>query len=652
MPNHLRDPIKVGPWRATLAAGVLAAVVQTSLLVASTADTGLTPSVRGLQILFSAGRMLALALVLTGVRAGLARLRWTEGPRGWFVLAALSLVLGSATLVEDLAGFAASLVPAAPQVALWALVTGVSAGLVAVAAIAHRLDRPRWRWLAVVGGLVGLIANPRVLPGGYPGAHLYLVLASIAAIAGSTSELALSRRMWNAVHRVVPWTLAAGLGLVALAIPPGHTTTLALLRPGGDVLTPYVTRLQRAAGSTEIELPPEWAPWFVDRREAPPVPPTRRVSRPDRPIVVFLTIDSMRADILDDPENRKRLPNLARLQAQSLNFSLARAPGSQTVYTIGQTFIGTYFSQQYWSKREGIRDLWPDDDETPRFPELLAAADIATGHFGTAQWLNNEVGLVRGFTTDEFIEPKKTRYSLSSETFPPLLQYLRDHRDGPTFIYTHVLDAHYRVSPAAKKKRGKARHLANLELVDAQIGSLVELIDELGVGARTLIIVSSDHGEGFGEHDTKHHRDTLYEELLRVPLFIHGPGVKARDVDVPVSVMDVGPTVLDVFRQDTPGYLMGQSLVPFFDGGSAKLTRPIAAEGRLKKAIVFPDGMKAIVDDRHHTAEVYDLVRDPDEAQNLLDSDPKRAERRIGTVRRFFEIHQIRRAGYEIPFRP
>jgi hypothetical protein len=108
--------------------------------------------------------------------------------------------------------------------------------------------------------------------------------------------------------------------------------------------------------------------------------------------------------------------------------------------------------------------------------------------------------------------------------------------------------------------------------------------------------------------------------------------------------------VLDIFGVATPGPMMGESLVEFIRGKNPKLTRPIAAEGRLKRTLVFPDGMKAIVDDRNGTAEVYNLKTDPGERINLLDVDP-RANERVAAVHQFFEVHRYKAGGYVVPYR-
>jgi arylsulfatase A-like enzyme len=202
----------------------------------------------------------------------------------------------------------------------------------------------------------------------------------------------------------------------------------------------------------------------------------------------------------------------------------------------------------------------------------------------------------------------------------------------------------------ARAKPPFVRYVANLATIDKQLGQIFAAVERLGLEDRTYFIVSSDHGEAFGEHDTFKHNTTLYEELVRVPLMIRGPKIKARAIETPVSVIDLGPTILDLFAQPIPGHMMGESLIGFLRGKNPELTRPIGAEGRLKKSLLFPDGFKAIVDDREGTAEVFDLRADPDELINLLDVDAK-AARRIEVVRKFFSVHRIQREGYTPPYR-
>jgi arylsulfatase A-like enzyme len=134
-------------------------------------------------------------------------------------------------------------------------------------------------------------------------------------------------------------------------------------------------------------------------------------------------------------------------------------------------------------------------------------------------------------------------------------------------------------------------------------------------------------------------------------LMIAGPGIRHRVVDVPVTLIDVMPTVLDLFGQPTPGYVMGESLAPFLRGDTPTLTRPIAVDaGRRMQVLYFTNGYKVMTDLKRGTVEVYNLSTDPDEDYDLTDEDPE-AERYIATQRAFFKAHTLKIPGWEPPWR-
>jgi len=194
--------------------------------------------------------------------------------------------------------------------------------------------------------------------------------------------------------------------------------------------------------------------------------------------------------------------------------------------------------------------------------------------------------------------------------------------------------------------------LAELALIDQQIARLRRRLEKPDFSRRTLLIVSADHGEAFGEHGMNYHARSVYDELLRVPLLMALPGLAARDIRTEVSLMDLGPTVLDLFGIATPGDLMGQSLVPLLMNRPFVPRRPIVADsGRRIQALVFPDGVKAIRDLYRNTVEVYDLKRDPGELTDLS-GDPRFPSRRYSEgLATFFDRYTLRRPGWEPPWR-
>jgi len=565
--------------------------------------------------------------------------------------------LGLGVMRDDALGMAEELA-GGPQLGLglFAGIVAAVAGAVVVAALVGRLLRGRGSaWVGLVGGLVALAVNHFILVGDFPSAHLYIAFAGLALAVGSLTGAPWPSWIGPGRRRCLGWSawIVAAVATATLATArPSMGVVLHQLRFAGSVMAPYVTRARAERVGFEGGLPTAWGPWFRDRASLPAIAAGPPLLGTRAPIVILWTVDSLRADVLLGGEYDAKLPNLARLRDRSFTFTEARAPGSQTVVTFTSIFAGTYYSSQYWSKRAGIRDLWPDDDETVRFPELLSAAGVTTVNLAAARWLIGPVGVVRGFTDEAFVPPKGTHFTVTSRLLPELRERLETIGDRPLFAFVHALDAHSSTRPRKRHKDPWERYIDNLALIDEGLGSLLATIDELGLADRTILIISSDHGEAFGEHGVTAHGRTLYDELVRVPLLIDAPGGgEGRVIATPVSLMDLGPTILEIFGSPTPAAHLGESLVPALRGQELGLTRPIIAEGRLKKSLIFPDGRKLIVDDRLHTTELYDLHEDPLELVNLVDRGDEEVGRRISILREFFSIHRNKRGGYEVPYR-
>ncbi len=610
-----------------------------------TADAG--RPVGALHYLYDGGYHLALGVACAGLAWGWRR---TLGSRKWSAYVGIAAVVALAapfTLSFELSSTAFRLAPQAAELVLGLLVGAVAVVFAASAWVSVVFARRGLRAVPFLGALGVAAANHYVLANDYPAVHLYLGAASLvvgtAALGGIRVRFEPSKKLLLAV---------AAAGALAVAIPPSNATLLGLLRVQGAFVTPYVARVSFPGGAENATIPPSSMPWFADRKNAPAVAASLPGLLPtDGVVVVFVTVDSLRADVLHGREYDTVLPNLARLRDESVTFTNARTPGSQTVVTLAEVFAGRYYSQLRWASHPDMppHDFWPHRDPSPRFPELLRDRGVrTTAHVG-ATWLLSAQGITRGFDEETFPKPERRRYATTAELFSSMEKSL--DRGGPAFLFAHLLDAHATVRLRSKDAGHHERYIDNLAVVDEQLGALRKKVESLGLAQKCVWIISSDHGEAFGEHKAFGHGVTLYDELLRVPLLLHVPGRAPRVVHEPVSIIDVGPTVLDLFGLPTPGTMMGQSLTDFARGRTPELTRPIVAEGRLKKAMVFPDGHKVIVDDRHHVAEVYDLDTDPGELHNLLDSEDAEAWKYVGLLRKFFGAHTLWRIGYRAPYR-
>jgi arylsulfatase A-like enzyme len=364
---------------------------------------------------------------------------------------------------------------------------------------------------------------------------------------------------------------------------------------------------------------------------------------------VLSSIDSLRADVLERPEGRQAMPELSALAEAGAYFTHARAPGSMTKYTLGAVSSGRYFSQQYWS---GTKNKWPREDRSVHFASVLSSAGVYTAAFPAVEWLENARGILRGFERNEVQGapmPGNDHWIDGRALTANLISALESNGDRAAVYWVHYLESHHPYYRSGKGGTPFDRYLRSLHNVDEYLGQVRQATSQARLKDRTLVVVFSDHGEAFGDHGGTTHGGSLYDELIRVPLVAFGAGVRTRTIDTPVSLIDLGPSLLDWFGVDTPASFMGESLVPLLLGGSRQFARPIVAETGLKQSMLFADGYKAIRDLRRGTLELYDLKNDPGELNNLSDQIDPDHEEHLLLLRSFFQVHTYRENGYRVP---
>jgi arylsulfatase A-like enzyme len=156
------------------------------------------------------------------------------------------------------------------------------------------------------------------------------------------------------------------------------------------------------------------------------------------------------------------------------------------------------------------------------------------------------------------------------------------------------------------------------------------LLKELNVFNKTTIIITSDHGEEFLEHGMFRHGYQLYEETIRVPLIIVSPrlGKDNQRVAFPVNLIDIMPTILDIFGIECSNGTDGKSLVPLLTQnkkGESFSISETAWKGTRAQSVRVGD-WKCINNIRKTKKELFDLTEDPGERNNLYSQELERAK--------------------------
>ena len=390
-----------------------------------------------------------------------------------------------------------------------------------------------------------------------------------------------------------------------------------------------------------------------------------------RPNVLWITLDSCRYDHLGCyGYQRAHTPNIDALARQGTAFSQAISQASCTRFSVPSMVTGTY---PLFLQARGFA-LEPDESHK-------TVAEILRENGYRTRVITQEIPVkasARGFE-----EIDDTAESTFMRTHC-CLRALRDLKDESFFIWLYYWDPHcpYRpptrflefFEPAVERKSpgnqasGKSlrkaisrdetgrltgeiavlarinfkgdlvpteadrQHIINLydaeiSHVDAEIGKVVAELQTLGLWDNTMVIISADHGEAFGEHAKYYHGLNLYDEVIRVPLITKPPRsqVPGKTLAAQVRNVDIMPTILDYCGAPIPEHIDGMSLRPAIEGKPLS-DRPAYMETYFRKRdlanqllLAYRTGThKLIYDIIQESGELYDLRRDPGEKINLL----------------------------------
>lgn len=358
--------------------------------------------------------------------------------------------------------------------------------------------------------------------------------------------------------------------------------------------------------------------------------------------VVLLCLDTLRADHLGAyGYERPTSPAIDTLALESVVFERAVAQSASTLPSQRALFQSRLASQAR-----------PD---APVLAEALRAAGFRTAAFTGGGHVSAAFGFGRGF--ERYDEDRDGLVA----ALPRLERWLGEHGDERFFVFLHTYDIHLpydppppfdamfgadyagpidgrnsrevlrrqrgldgagRVRPlsAADRERVVGLYDGGIRYTDGLVRALREILVRLGLAEDTLLVLYSDHGEEFGDHGSWIHSHSLYDELVRVPLIWHQPGLAPARVAAQVRLMDVAPSLLAAVGVAAPDAFAGESFLPLLAGGAAP-HRPAVSEMRaLKSVTAWP--WKLIGDGA--AFELYDLSRDPLEQIDRAADAPER----------------------------
>jgi arylsulfatase A-like enzyme len=391
---------------------------------------------------------------------------------------------------------------------------------------------------------------------------------------------------------------------------------------------------------------------------------------------------------------RDTTPNLKLLAEEATLYKNAVSAGNMTLSSHASIFTGLYPSWHHAHFDAGYDQARALDSKYTVLPEILADKGFDTiGIVSNYLFLSHGFGLDRGFAYHDpagpplmltksyvlrnavrnllalFLEPWqydsifRRAEEINDAALAVIDKQSPDHRRF--FLFLNYMDAHGPYLPPGRfatlypgrDSRMTARHYGTMErqvlsekrplldrerhhlisqydggiaYMDACLGTLIGQLKQRGLYDNTLLIITSDHGEAFGERAIMGHGLSVYQDEVHVPLIVKYPRSTAKqEINHPVSLVDLVPTVLEELGYGIPKGLQGHSLRgPVHDVMSESFMQPFVSRWnpkylRAEQAIV--SGSMKFIESSTGNKELYDLSRDPNELHNLLPGGPEPA---------------------------
>ena len=353
----------------------------------------------------------------------------------------------------------------------------------------------------------------------------------------------------------------------------------------------------------------------------------------DRLNVILVTIDTLRADRLSSYGSEQvSTPHMDRLAREGVRFSNAATAVPFTLPAHSSIMTGTY--PPFHGVRENVG--YSLDETLPTLAEELSAAGRATAGFVSAFVLDSRWGIGRGFDRyrDDFqLDPRKPSVNVGQvqhegpDTIEHALTWLDEPRDAPFFLWVHLFEPHDPYTPPEPyRSRYPGRpYDAEVAYTDSLVGLLREGLESRGVLDDSVFVLTSDHGEGLGQHGEGFHGYFIYDSTVHVPLILRLPfgDFEGRVVDEAVSHVDILPTVLSIVGRDVPPEVQGVDLLPLILGREPASPREVYTESYYSLYHYNWAPLRSIRTESEKfiettNPELYLLLDDADEESNVI----------------------------------
>jgi arylsulfatase A-like enzyme len=366
--------------------------------------------------------------------------------------------------------------------------------------------------------------------------------------------------------------------------------------------------------------------------------------------VILISVDSLRKDHIGIYGYEKNTtPNIDKFAKKSLVFTNAVGQSSWTLPSHISIFTSLYPSSH------GVPYIgYQLNKNITMFHEFLKSQNYTSIAIINNVYLSSIFGFNRSF---DFFNEQFANYTKNGKTITDVnkhfFDWLNKNHQKKFFAFIQYIDshcpyiAHEKYFTNYQQEHEKYKYLekkcasslknytptkdeiqfmkkaydSDIAFVDENLNELFKKLEVLGIINKTIIILTSDHGDQFMEHGGLEHAYTLYDEVISVPLIIWHPKLNTKIINTQVQLIDIMPTILDFLGLSIPNNIDGKSLIAVISGNSNKETPAFSEKPPYKIISVRFNDFKFILTNNTNR-ELYDLKNDPNEKENVTKKYP------------------------------